>query len=172
MEATVEVTRELVEDVDLKVLLSEQGQQLSRSALRSELGSLKRRMRELFEEGGFTISGESALNENHFIQFELIYPAIFDVIDALRPNIKIELTLCEYECGREDKAITSLIGQVMGKPPEIAAFSCVDVIHTSAEKLVSLLRRTSASLRGIHEWADDALIRHLYDFTLSIARPI
>ena len=151
------------EDVDLKVLLTQQGQLLSRNALRGELSSLKQAIRDLFAESGFTISCESALNENHFIQFELIYPATFDVIDALRPNIKIELTFCEYGCGREDKTVTSLIGQVMGDSPEIDAFSCVDVMHTSAEKLVSLLRRTSASLRGINEWADDALIRHLYD---------
>ena len=151
------------EDVDLKVLLTEQGRELSRSALRRELSALKHDIRDLFEGGGFTISREAALNENHFIEFELIYPAIFDVIDALRPNIKIELTLCDYKCDREDKTITSLIAQVMNNAPDVGSFSCSDVIHTSAEKLVSLLRRTAASLRGINEWADDALIRHLYD---------
>lgn len=151
------------EDVDLKVLLTEQGRQLSRSALRRELSALKHDLRDLFEGGEFTVSREVALNENHFIGFELIYPAIFDVIDALRPNIKIELTLCDYKCDREDKTITSLIAKVMNNAPEVGSFSCIDVIHTSAEKLVSLLRRTAASLRGINEWADDALIRHLYD---------
>ena len=77
------------EDVDLKVLLTEQGQQLGRSALRRELSALKHDVRELFERAGFAISKESARNENHFIEFELAYTAIFDVIDALRPNIKI-----------------------------------------------------------------------------------
>lgn len=150
------------EDVDLKIVRTEHGQQLGRSALRSELGALKRDVREVLEDA-FTISGESARNENHFIGFELAYTAIFDVIDALRPNIKIELTLCDYECLREGRAIASLIGQVMDESPEIGAFPCIDVVHTSAEKLVSLLRRTSADLRGIKQWSDNALIRHIYD---------
>ncbi len=151
------------EDVDLKVLLTDQGKQLSRSKLRKELGVFKQGVCELFKGGGFTVIYDSARSENHFIELELTYTAIFDVIDALRPNIKIELTLCDYGCGREDNAITSLIAQVMGNSPEIAVFACVDVVHTSAEKLVSILRRTAASLRGINEWADDALIRHVYD---------
>lgn len=151
------------EDVDLKVLLTEQGKELNPSALRRMLSGLKHDVQNIFEAAGFTISSKSARNANHFIGFELAYTAIFDVIDALRPNIKIELTLCDYECRREDRAIVSLIGQVMGESPEIVAFSCVDVIHTSAEKLVSLLRRTASDLRGISDWADDTLIRHLYD---------
>lgn len=151
------------EDVDLKILLSDSGRQLSRSVLRKELSALKYEVRGLFDGGGFTISRESARNENHFIEFELAYTAIFDVIDALRPNIKIEMTLCDYKCRREEQAIASLIAQVIGDPPEIGAFACIDVVHTSAEKLVSLLRRIAASLRGINEWADEALIRHVYD---------
>ena len=151
------------EDVDFKVLLTEQGQQLSRSALRGELSHLKQDVGELCKGGAFIISRETALNENHFIELELTYPVIFDVSDALRPVIKIELTFCNYQCTREDKPITSLINQVMDNEPEVSSFSCVDVMHTSAEKLVSLLRRTAASLRGVTEWFDDALIRHLYD---------
>ncbi|NHN35914.1 nucleotidyl transferase AbiEii/AbiGii toxin family protein [Pseudomaricurvus alcaniphilus] len=151
------------EDVDLKVLRTEQGRALGRNALRKELSALKQDVRDIFEAADFTISDESARNENHFIGFELAYTAIFDVIDALRPNIRIELTLCDYECLREDRAIASLIGQAMGEPPEIGALACIDVVHTSAEKLVSLLRRTAADLRGIKEWTDDALIRHVYD---------
>lgn len=151
------------EDVDLKVLLTDQGNQLSRNQLRKALGTLKKDIREIFEAGGFTVSRESALNENRFIEFELAYQAIFDVIDALRPNIKIELTLCDYECDYQNQAISSLIAQVMSTPAEIDAFLCINVMQTSAEKLVSLLRRTAASLRGISEWTDDALIRHIYD---------
>ena len=127
------------------------------------LSGLKNDVQNIFEAAGFTVSAKFARNANRFIAFELAYTAIFDVADALRPNIKIELTLCDYECLRQGRAITSLIGQVMGESPEIETFSCVDTVHTSAEKLVSLLRRTAAELRGISDWTDDTLIRHLYD---------
>lgn len=151
------------EDVDIKILLTDEGRNLSRTRLRNELSSLKNSLRELFENNEFVIKSVRALNENHFIELELEYPHIFDVSAALRPNIKIELTLCDYTCEHSDRPITSLISGGMGWEPEIAGFACVDIVHTSAEKLVSLLRRTAASLRGMHDWADDALVRHIYD---------
>ena len=151
------------EDVDIKMLLTQQGQQLSKTQLRKELGCLKREIRRLLEKAGFSVSNETALNENHFIEWRLSYRAIFSAIEALRPNIKIELTLCTYARGYTHQAISSLIMDVTGQAPEITAFPCIDITQTAAEKLVSLLRRTAASLRGIEEWADDALIRHLYD---------
>lgn len=151
------------EDVDIKVLLTDEGQKLSRSGLRNELSAFKSSLKEMCEKNAFDVKSVRALNENHFIELELEYSRKFDVSAALRPNIKIELTLCEYECQHSDQPITSLISGRMGWEPEVAGFSCVDVVNTSAEKLVSLLRRTSASLRGIHDWADDALVRHIYD---------
>lgn len=151
------------EDVDLKVLPTEEGRKLNPSELRRALSVLKQEVQVLLDVNGFTIDNRIARNDNHFIGFDLIYPAIFDVNDALRPNIKIELTLCDYDCNREDRSISSLVAQTMGYVPEVRSFSCIDVMHTSAEKLVSLLRRTAAGLRGISAWSDDALIRHLYD---------
>lgn len=151
------------EDVDLKVLLTEKGKALSRTKLRSELSAFKNALKERFAQGEFAISQETALNENHFIELELEYTRIFDVSTALRPNIKLQLTLCDYDCAHSHLPVASLINQVMSVPAEITGFPCVDIIHTSAEKLVSLLRRTAASLRGIDDWADDALVRHIYD---------
>ena len=155
--------RRMSEDVDLKVLPTEQGQQLKGNALRKELSTFKQKMTELLARGGFEICHMEARNNNHFIAFELTYSRIFDVIEALRPNIKIELTFCDYACHHELKSISSLIAQVMDDAPELNTFPCIDVVQTAAEKLVSLLRRTAAGLRGIDEWADEKLIRHVYD---------
>lgn len=160
---TFATLQRMSEDVDLKILLTKQGLKLNNSERRRELSMLKHNVQQLLESGEFTISSKVAHNQNQYIEFEIIYPAMFDVSDALRPNIKIELTVCNYDCGRENKAVTSLIAQVIGDMPEVEAFSCINVKYTAAEKLVSLLRRTAASLRGIDEWSDDALIRHLYD---------
>jgi predicted nucleotidyltransferase component of viral defense system len=151
------------EDVDIKVLLTDQGSELGRSALRSKLRSFKEDIKNIFENNGYVVEQIKARNENHLIELELKYVRIFDVIDALRPNIKLELTVCDYACSYDQREISSLINVVMKTTPEIDAFACIDVIHTAAEKFVSLLRRTAALLRGIDQWSDDALIRHLYD---------
>lgn len=151
------------EDIDLKIILTAQGSGLSKSALRKALGQLRRDIEATVVAGGFAIHNVVSRNDNHFIGLELAYVAMFDVVDTLRPNIKIELTVCGAVYDYDDQPISTLATQVMNGPPEINDFPCVSVDHTAAEKLVSLLRRTAASLSGIDDWADDALVRHIYD---------
>lgn len=154
------------EDVDIKILPTERGIPLSNTARRRALGDLKREIVELLKSAGFHIKESQSYNQNRHIELGLSYSALFTIADALRPTIKIELTLCDIELGRVDKKITSLIYQSLKKPPEIKAFSCAEVTHTAAEKLVALLRRTAASLRGIDGWSDETLIRHMYDLRI------
>jgi len=151
------------EDVDIKILPTERGMQLTNTARRRALGNLKREIVELLKSADFHIKENQSHNENRYIELGLSYSEIFIIASALRPTIKIELTLCDIELGRADKKITSLIYQSLKKPPEIKTFSCAEVVHTAAEKLVALLRRTAASLRGIDGWSDETLIRHMYD---------
>ena len=154
------------EDVDIKILPTEREIPLSNTARRRALGDLRREIVELLKSADFHIKKNRSHNENRHIELGLSYSAIFTIADALRPTIKIELTLCDIGLGRADKKITSLIYQSLNKPPEIETFSCAEVAHTAAEKLVALLRRTAGSLRGIDGWSDDTLIRHMYDLRI------
>lgn len=140
------------EDVDIKVLLTEAGAGLSRNELRNKLREFKSKLCGIFEDGSFTVDNVSALNEHRHINYQLSYPHIFDVIDALRPTIKMEYTLCVSTCGRNNEQISSMVNQVAGETPEIDGFLCVDIQQTGAEKLVALLRRTAVGLRGINDW--------------------
>ncbi len=116
-----------------------------------------------FLAAGFKFDEPRAGNGNQFIEYELEYTPIFDIAGALRPFLKIQLIVSELSGVAENHAITSLVNQVMNQSPEIADFSCVNVVQTAAEKMVALLRRTAARLNGINDWNDDALIRHIYD---------
>lgn len=151
------------EDVDLKLVLTDNGKALQPSVLKTVLSQLKKELSALFETAGFKFDEPRAGNGNQFIEYELEYTPIFDIAGALRPFLKIQLIVSELSDVAENHAITSLVNQVMNQSPEIANFSCVNVAQTAAEKMVALLRRTAARLNGINDWNDDALIRHIYD---------
>ena len=60
------------------------------------------------------------------------------------------------------RPITSLIGMAQQKPPEVAAFLCVDPVETAADKLSALAWRVHARQRGSAD-DDPTIIRHLHD---------
>lgn len=47
----------------------------------------------------------------------------------------------------------------------VRAFPCVTVTiaSTQAEKLISMMRRTAASIRNVGRVMDESLVRHIYD---------
>nr|WP_024106692.1 nucleotidyl transferase AbiEii/AbiGii toxin family protein [Dickeya dianthicola] len=45
----------------------------------------------------------------------------------------------------------------------VRAFPCATIASTQAEKLVSMMRRTAASMRNMEQVVDESLVRHIYD---------
>jgi hypothetical protein len=60
------------------------------------------------------------------------------------------------------RPIRSLIAVAAQEPPEVAAFRCIDIVETTADKLSALAWRVRVRRRG--EPKDDpTIIRHLHD---------
>lgn len=51
----------------------------------------------------------------------------------------------------------------MNRPPEVPGITCVSIVETAAEKLVSLTRRTAMEMAGASRDPDPSLVRHIYD---------
>jgi hypothetical protein len=90
------------------------------------------------------------------------YPSLFDAVLGLRPHIRVEMSLMPPALAPIARPIASLIGTAQQKPPEVAAFLCVDPVETAADKLSALAWRVHARKRGSDD-DDPTIIRHLHD---------
>ncbi len=103
-----------------------------------------------------------ARGENQFFSADLFYPSLFDTGPGLRPHIRVEMSLKPPALPPIARPITSLIGMAQQKPPEVAAFFCVDPVETAADKLSALAWRVHARQRGSVD-DDPTIIRHVHD---------
>jgi hypothetical protein len=81
---------------------------------------------------------------------------------GLRPHIRVEMLLRQPALPPIRKPVGSLIAAALQKPPEVAAFPCVDPVETAADKLSALAWRVHARRRGT-AGDDPTIIRHLHD---------
>ncbi len=134
------------EDIDFKVRL---GTAKSRSQERKARSAYRERIIGALTDADFTLAGEPAKrDESSFFSAELFYPSLFATSPGLRPHIRVEMSLLPPTLPPIARPIASLIGAAQGKPPEIAAFLCVDPVETAADKLTSLARSPGACRRG------------------------
>jgi hypothetical protein len=103
-----------------------------------------------------------AVPSNSFFSAEFLFPSVFDAGHGLRPHIRVEMSLEQPALPSTERPIGSLIGAAQGKPPEVAAFLCVDPVETAADKLSALAWRVHARRRG-SAGDDPTIIRHLHD---------
>jgi hypothetical protein len=154
------------EDIDFKVRL---GATTSRSQERKARSTYRERIIGALTGAGFTLAGEPLKrDESSFFSAELFYPSLFATGPGLRPHIRVEMSLLPATLPPVARPIASLIGAAQGKPPEIAAFLCVDPVETAADKLSALAWRVHARRRGSTD-DDPTIIRHLHD--LAALRP-
>jgi hypothetical protein len=148
------------EDIDFKVAVPEAA---SRNKAKDERSAYRMRILTTLTDAGFVLAGEpTRADENHFFSADLFYPNLFDTGPGLRPHIRVEMTLRAPALPPIARPITSLVGVAERRPPEVAAFLCVDPIETAADKLSALTWRVVARRRGSDD--DDAtIIRHLHD---------
>jgi hypothetical protein len=113
--------------------------------------------------GGFALEGKAeAGNDNRFFAADLAYGAKFGAGQGLRPHIRIEVSFRALALPPIGRPIRSLIAAAAREPAEVAAFPCIDVVETAADKLSALAWRVRVRRRG--EPKDDpTIIRHLHD---------
>lgn len=146
------------EDLDFKLVLPEGD--LDRPA--------RRRYRELVLKtiraaDGWTIEGDvTSRNASRFFGCSVAYPATFTFAQALRPHIKLDVSLLAPALPPEERPLRSFIAETRGDGPEVPAILCVVPAETAADKFSALSRHVLTRRRGAED--DDATyIRHLHD---------
>jgi len=148
------------EDIDFKVAMPAAA---SRSKARNERSDYRERVLAALAKADFALEGEPMKrDESQFFSVNLLYPSLFVSGPGLRPHLRIEMTLTAPALPPVARPIASLIGMAERKPPEVAAFPCVDPVETAADKLSALAWRVHARQRGSVK-DDPTIIRHLHD---------
>ncbi|RUT01334.1 hypothetical protein DSM106972_068850 [Dulcicalothrix desertica PCC 7102] len=101
-------------------------------------------------------------NENHFFQFTINYSSQFTLSTALRPYIKVEITIVSDEFTYEEKSLQSFLSQALDNQPEVLSIPCVSPLETAADKLSALTWRVLEREAGGTKYHPTD-IRHLHD---------
>ncbi|GAB7216110.1 nucleotidyl transferase AbiEii/AbiGii toxin family protein [Dickeya oryzae] len=102
-------------------------------------------------------------DEYRYNEIPVRYPQMYSQIPCLRPFIKLELMETDLLESSETRDICSLVTDVTKKGEMVRAFPCATIVSTQAEKLISMMRRTAASMRDLERVEDESLVRHIYD---------
>lgn len=104
-----------------------------------------------------------ARDEYRYNEIPVRYLQAYAQVPCLRPFIKLELMETDLLEPAENRDISSLIMDLTKKGETVKAFPCATIFSTQAEKLVSMMRRTAASMRDVERTVDKSLVRHIYD---------
>lgn len=162
---TYKIVERMSEDVDIKIIPTEVGNCLSRTALKKSLGSIRNEILTALKLMELPVLDKNvkSRNEYHYTELKIAYPQQFEPSVALRPEIKLDLTLSTSLSLPVVKSVSSMVAEMFGNPPEVAVIHCVQIEDMAAEKLVSLTRRTAAVMSGRKEMDDETLVRHIFD---------
>lgn len=133
---------------------------------RAALSKLKNSLIASLRDAGFQIDEGSiiARNDNRYFTFNIRYEKQFEH-SALRPDIKVEVTLDSPKLPVAVLPVSSLVASFTQQPPEVAAITCLAYVENAADKFSAAVWRISARERGTgHD--DPTLVRHLYDLAL------
>jgi predicted nucleotidyltransferase component of viral defense system len=158
------IVQRMSEDVDFKIVPTPLAP-VTRSGLRRQRSLLRDRVTAALQAAGFAFNPDNAIrsrDENGYTIFQLPYTAE-GAGEGLRPTIQIELKHTELRLPRVTLPVSSFVAEALNRAPEVPAIACASVTETSAEKLVSLTRRTAMDLAGLSRDFDPALVRHIYD---------
>lgn len=143
------------EDADLKVVLTEAGKLLSRSALKRYLGDeVRKNVAEALSKIGLVEDEDKAmtLNEYRYMHSQWSYQRRYPISTGLRPNLQLELTLRAPMLDIASVPIYALADRLAGKDGAPFEVKTISVAETLAEKVLSFLRRfaqhRSGQMRG------------------------
>ncbi len=154
-------TERMSEDIDIKLVEREPGEK--KKSHRKLLSNAI--LKKITDSPDFNIINEHYRDTRRVQIFNVEYPKNFSA-SSLRPNLQLELVEKELYQPTRSLPVSSMYAQVMDKPAEINTIACVNMESIIAEKIISLLWRTSALANGIEIKDDAALIRHMYDIHL------
>ncbi|AMA10664.1 nucleotidyl transferase AbiEii/AbiGii toxin family protein [Picosynechococcus sp. PCC 73109] len=101
-------------------------------------------------------------NGSSFFKVPIRYQPQFEVSQALRPYVQLEVTFESPCLDPLSKPLQSFVGQALQQEPEAIAFPCVDPVETAADKLSALVWRIRTRDRSSDN-DDPTLVRHLHD---------
>lgn len=161
-------TYRMSEDIDLKLVPSEETVGLTKSRQRTLRRAMFQQVKAVIEGSDlFTLEGEpQRQNEGRYQVFRVRYPRGHREIGALRPHLLLEITESRLTLPAVDQSIQSLFAQVAEQPPEVVGLPCAALETIAAEKFVALARRTALVDRDFSQKDDETLIRHIYDLHL------
>ncbi len=157
------IMNRMSEDLDIKVtsLID-----IGKNELRRKLKALKLSIEGDLQAAGFEIISSTIRNEYKFFDFELKYQEKFPPEVSLRPVIKIEFTFAKLHVQALNTPISTLIYRDLGMFHTPLNFSCVALEQTTAEKILSFLRRWDPTA------SDRRLVRHIHDVAILMEAPI
>jgi predicted nucleotidyltransferase component of viral defense system len=147
------------EDIDFKVAMSKKMTEGERRMYRNLILDTVR-------EGG----DEYYLDEDKidigggYIKCEIAYNPFFQQAQALRPNVKLEISYNNPRLPFEERGLSSFVDLALGN--EVSIFMpCVTPVETAADKLSALLWRVASRDRNSPK-DDPTMIRHLHDLAI------
>lgn len=159
------ILKRFSEDIDFRVICPSL-EKLNANRQRTKLSELKRavfaHLRTAFPD--LQEKNITARNGNRFFALSLEYPTRFGHADALRPHLLVEFTLASLMMPGLVLPVSSLISEVAGAPPEVAAITCVNPVENAADKVSAFVWRTMDRVRG-SENDDPSIVRHLHDLS-------
>ncbi len=102
-------------------------------------------------------------DEYRYNEIPVRYPQKYSQAPCLRPFIKLELMETDLLEAAENRPVSSLVMDLTKKGEIVGAFPCATIASTQAEKLISMMCRTAASMRDVERAVDESLVRHIYD---------
>lgn len=102
-------------------------------------------------------------HKGHYTIYQIPYEPVAEGAGALRPEIKIELSVFPLRRPAVERSVSSFIAQGHSRPAEIPKIDCASIPETLADKLVALTRRAGAQLAGLRDNRDPTLVRHIHD---------
>ncbi|OCX70162.1 hypothetical protein A6M27_14150 [Acidithiobacillus thiooxidans] len=160
-----QVIQRMSEDADFRIVLPPDV--TSQNQRRKFLSAIKIDIHNAMEQAGFPLEGElKSRNGNAYIMGNFGYASVFARSDALRPQIKLEITAFEPVANVELKPLRTILDRVLNSPIEalLPMVPVVSIEDTLSDKVVGYLRRTAADRAGCGRGDyDDRLVRHLYD---------
>ena len=154
-----QLIRRFSEDLDFKLILPQGG--VSRPARRDYRHLVVETIRAA---GEWTIKDTDIEvgNVSQFFGCLIGYQNIFTPVQALRPQVKLEVTFVAPALPAEERPLQSFVAQARQEDPEVAAIACVSPVETAADKLSMLTWRVLTRERGSDD-DDPSLVRHLHD---------
>jgi Nucleotidyl transferase AbiEii toxin, Type IV TA system len=155
-----ELIKRFSEDIDFKV---REPIAASASAARRGRSNYRQHILGALTGAGFALEDTPEIrNDSRFFAANLAYGAQFGAGLGLRPHIRIEVSFRAPAVAPIARPIRSMIAAAQQEPAEVAAFPCIDIVETAADKLSALAWRVRVRKRGAPK-DDPTIIRHLHD---------